>query len=79
MEEREIKSPLKDEDGIKYLKTETKETPTTAKGKTNSVEKKKGTSGFNLGGIFKKKIKNEFNILNIIVAFILSKSLFNYD
>jgi hypothetical protein len=57
MEEREIKSPLKDEDGIKYLKTETKETPTTAKGKTNSVEKKKGTSGFNLGGIFKKKNK----------------------
>jgi len=57
MEEREIKSPLKDEDSNKNVKKETKETPTPVKGKTNSAEKKKGTAGFNLGGIFKKKNK----------------------
>ena len=57
MEEREIKPPLKEENSNKNVKKETKETPTTAKSKTNSVEKKKGTAGFNLGGIFKKKNK----------------------
>ena len=57
MEEREIKPPLKEENSNKNVKKETNETPTTAKSKTNSVEKKKGTAGFNLGGIFKKKNK----------------------
>ena len=57
MEEREVKSPLKDEENNKNIKAEAKATPTKEKGKTNSVEKKKGTSGFNLGGIFKKKNK----------------------
>ena len=57
MEEREIKPPLKEENSNKNVKKETKETATTAKSKTNSVEKKKGTAGFNLGGIFKKKNK----------------------
>ena len=57
MEEREVKSPLKDEENNKNTKAEAKATPTPEKGKTNSVEKKKGTSGFNLGGIFKKKNK----------------------
>jgi hypothetical protein len=55
MEAREVKSPLKDEDINKNSKVNLKATLTMVKGKTNSVEKKKGASGFNLGGIFKKK------------------------
>lgn len=63
LETREVKSPMKDEDinkiesKNKNNKPEAKATLTAIKGKTNSVEKKKGTSGFNLGGIFKKKNK----------------------
>ena len=62
METREVKPQMieeiiKTESKNKINKNEEKASLTTVKSKTNSVEKKKGTSGFNLGGIFKKKNK----------------------